>query len=277
MTMKHTKLILLFSLLFSTQAFAWSKVLNFDELSDGATEKLGFSAKTLTRASNNFSYSGNMSIEIGILQGTEGFSDWGGQMRLPPKSIPGASDLKEGSEVWYRIWYYFPAGFDFSATGAGLKLSRIHTASSSGGHEGYMTLLIRNGIGVINPIDSSFYDVNKTNGLGTNVPTGQWHAIEHYVKFHSVPGKAAYRVWQNGKLIFEDTQSTTLKSSSSEADYIYFFTYWNGGAPKTQKAYLDDMIVTTDTPSALDSHGNHFIGVGDVKLTAAPNPPILLN
>lgn len=268
-TMKHFTLLLIFSLFLSSEAYAWTRIFDLEGMALSET-KLGFAAKSLTKLSNQHVHGGNMSLEMGITAGDTGFHTFGAELALPPiKQFPGASPLGEGSELWYRVWYYFPNGFDFTSGGAGLKLSRIHTSSG-----GYMTLLIRNGLKAISEVGgAAFYSSQQTKSLGSMVPTGQWHAIEHYVKLHSQAGKGIYRIWQNGNLIFEDTQNPTLANSSSVADRLYLFTYWNDGAPKTQSLYVDDWVVTTDRPGNTDSHGNPFIGIGNAQILASPNPP----
>jgi hypothetical protein len=208
-----------------------------------------------------------MSSEVGIAQGDT--NNMGGSFNFP-------TALGEGEEVWVRGYLYFPAGFDFSASGQGLKTLRIHVKTSSGGNEGYHDVLINNGLTVGSEIGNPQFAPNNPsrNSIGQPITTGKWHAIEMYVKYSATPGKGVYRVWQNGNLIFEDKLTHTLRSSSSKADFIYLFTYWNGGAPKTQKAYVDDFIVTNQRPSNTDAHGNPYIGVsGTVSITPPPNPP----
>ncbi len=208
--------------------------------------------------------------KFSIDAGTDGWSNWGGTYKFPTK-------LTEGDQIWFRAYVYFPVGFDYSATGLGLKTMRIHTSSPSGANEGYFDILISNvggGISIGSEVSSATFYSNNPRSIwenqGTKTPKGVWQALEMYVKFSSVPGNGIFRVWQNGKLIFEDTKSFTLRTASSTSDLIYFFTYWNGNAPKTQSAYIDDVIVTTEIPNKIDSHGNRFIGTKYIS-PKAPN------
>jgi hypothetical protein len=97
-------------------------------------------------------------------------------------------------------------------------------------------------------------------GIGAQTTTGTWHSYEQYVKFSNTPGKGIFRFWQDGNLIFEDKVTPTL-GVSAQADFIYLFTYWNGDAPKSQSAYVDDIVITSATPNNHDAAGNPFIGL----------------
>ncbi len=144
-------------------------------------------------------------------------------------------------------------------------MMRIHTANQSSSNEGYVDVLIGGGgLNVATEVTPDYFANNASwKNLGMPVVTEQWMAVEQYVKLSSVPGQAIYRVWQDGQLIKEDLQTKTLRSSSSMSDFAYLFSYWNGSAPKTQVAYVDDVYITNETPGALDAAGNAFIGLTD--------------
>jgi hypothetical protein len=280
MTMKHITLVCIASFLYSAQVSAWTKTFDWEGFPNASRDNAGMALMRNAETSNKYAHSGNMSLEIGVVKGD---SKFGGSFGLPPKAVDGPSgerwaemslpDIKEGDEFWYRIWYYFPTGYDFTTDSSqGLKMSRIRTQGSGGGFEGSIDILIDSGITLGNEIKNALPS-SQRNSQGSMVPRGKWHAIESYTKFSSVPGKSIRRVWQDGKLIFEDKQSPTLKTSKSTAAQMFLFTYWNGSAPKTQQCYMDDMVFTTDTPTNKDSSGNSYIGVGNVAFIAKPNPP----
>ncbi len=209
--------------------------------------------------------------KVSIDAATDGWGDWGGSYKFPTK-------LTEGDQIWFRAYVYFPVGFDYSASGEGLKIMRIHTVSPGGANEGYFDILISNvggGISIGSEVSApAFYNNNPRptwENQGSKTAKGVWQALEMYVKSSSIPGNGIFRVWQNGKLIFEDTKTSTLRTATSASDLIYFFTYWNGNAPKTQSAYIDDVIITTETPNKIDSHGNRFIGAKYIS----PKAPVL--
>lgn len=282
--MKHITSIFLVALFYSSQVSAWTKTFDWEDYPDDSRNTLGLNAFKYTKVSRERAHNSNASLEMGIQTGQDGWNEFGATFDLPPAKVDGPNgerlvpmslpDIKEGDELWYRIWYYFPEGFDFSTDSSqGLKISRLRTASSGGQFEASVGLLIDSGgITIGNEVESKLPSTER-NSQGVQVPRGEWHAIEHYLKFSSVSGKGVRRVWQNGKLIFEDKQSATLETSTSIAAQMFLFTYWNGGAPKSQICYLDDMVFTTDRPSNTDSHGNPYLGIGNVQFVAPPNPP----
>jgi len=215
------------------------------------------------------SINGTQVAVASIERGDQGFGRWGGAFDFP--------DLSEGQEIWFRVFIYYPIGFDFTISrGVGLKTLRIHTASSTGSNEGYFDMLSNGikGITVGSEITSDFFENNaRWKAIGSPIITGRYHAYEQYVKFSSEPGKGIYRVWQDGKLVFEDTQTKTMRSTTSVSDFIYIWSYWNGNAPKSQEAYLDYVVITNETPVTKDKNGNPYIGLGGVELFTTPNPP----
>jgi hypothetical protein len=121
----------------------------------------------------------------------DGFGSWGGSFDYP--------SLHQGDEIWFRIYVYLPSGFDTSCTQcAGLKMMRIHTAAPSLSNEGYLDALIGgSGINVGSEVTPEYYNNNPNwKNLGVTVPTGEWMAVEQYVKFSSVVGQGVYRVWR---------------------------------------------------------------------------------
>ena len=282
-TILLTRLFALFITIFSSsQVSAWKLEADFEKGSIGteAQGDDGFSdAFTNTYYSNEKSHTGNKSAKSTIKVGTTGWPDFGGSFKFP-------TQLTEGKEVWIRLWVYYPTGFSFNCGGCtqGVKFMRVHTKSSSGTHEGYHSVLISSEslINVDNSLAGVTTELYQNNGpwpyekmrnIGSKVTLGTWHAFEQYFKFSGTPGKGIYRVWEDGKLIFDDKLTRTLISSTSSADFIYIWTYWNEKASQTQSAYIDDVLITNERPSNLDSHGNPFIGVGNVKFIAPPGPP----
>ena len=157
-----------------------------------------------------------------------------------------------------------------------MKFLRFHTASANGANEGYNDWYITGS----HPEDSTpfkwiyegeqrWVDVgNSTDRIRRRV----WETYEMYVRFDNVSvadgGMAIIRLWKNGRLIVEINNRKTLSASTTFSDLAYIFTYWNGGSPKTQSMYVDNIILTSDRPIRQDSNGNFFIGV-----PSTPPPP----
>ncbi len=241
--------------------------------SDAFTGEAGNS--TYTTENNNPAW-GNQCCNAHAIKGDEGFGKWGGGVDLP--NIP----TTEGSEFWFKGDFYFPAGFDWTAGGVGLKTLRVNLKTSSGAHVGYYDVLINGGSGATatgitstyGEVVPSFFTVPgngypdynyKSNGPAFG--HDEWVTIEMYVKMSTVDGAGAFRTWINGKLSYELTSLKTVPANNDYLDFVYVFTYWNASGTtlypnKTQDCQIDNLIFTTETPSGLDSHGNPMIGPG---------------
>jgi len=273
----HFKIAALLSLFFcSLSAHAWTINSDFESgnvgdkaLGAGAFNE-AFKYTVLSKEFINQNGS-TQSAKVGIDAGTDGWADWGGAYTFP-------SNIPEGGEIWFRAYIYYPANFDFTATGQGLKTLRIHVKNNATGiGEGmFDALTTKSGLSVGSEVASVAYYANnprsKWANQGVPVAKGEWHAIEMYVKYIAAPNSGIFRVWQDGKLIFEDTLTYTMKTKDSVSDFIYFYTYWNGNAPKTQSCYIDDVVITSDTPNNVDAKGNRYIGLKYI----APKPATVI-
>jgi len=265
---KRITLFLLLLFAHSQTTVAWTVSADFESGAIGSPAEgpSGFAtSRDNTFFSNNYSRNGSKSAKAGINAGSE--SGMGGTFFFDVK--PG-----QGDELWWSCSVFFPSGFDYSATGAGLKLMRVQVYNAGGTSEGYHNMLIKgDGISITSQVSNEDLTANNPvrHGLGGSVSKNNWHTFETYFKFST--GKGIWRIWRNGNLIFEDEETYTLKTSGAKAERALIFTYWNGSAPKTQAAYIDDCVVTSDTPSKYDSSGNPFIGVGASSGVAPPKSP----
>ena len=189
-------------------------------------------------------FDGARAVQMSIDKGSFGSGTWGANVNYP-------SLLGEGSEAWLRVATYFPANFMWAQVK--LKFLRFHTPS------GYVdTYILNNGqFSYDNEVAGTS---TQAKPIGQPVQKGKWETYEQYVKFSSVPGQGVYRLWQNGKLVYEDKTLRTLPNSSATSDMALIFTYWNQAAPQTQSMYIDDIVWTSTRPSCVDDHGNYMIG-----------------
>lgn len=220
-------------------------------------------ALPMSKYSTEIARSGNKSAKVDFVQGSTGSPGsgmgTGGVVTYPAR-------VYEGGEVWGRAYYYFSTPWSWTCSPVVKMLRGARVASSSGGHLGYHSvfagstgaILLSNEVGGTQPNSGVTWDV------------GKWQCIEMYVKLHHDPAQAIFRIWKNGQLIIEN-RTRTLQNSSDYADFGYIFTYWNGGHPQNQIAYIDDVIFTNETPANRDSHGNPMIGCG-----GGTNPPGVL-
>ncbi len=283
--MKHTISLAILLTLFTTPAFSWVITADFEEGNVGNNAQLPTTQDAFHGTADNSKiagspvYSGSQSASVLALAGETGFGRWGGSFDFP--------DLKQGDQIWWKVNVFYPSGWDFtSRSGEGMKFMRIHTRSAGNANEGYHHTFIDGGStgGTLNigtEVDTSFWDNNPIwpendpnypRDLGASVERDQWITYEMQIKFHSEANQGIYRVWQDGILIFEDLKTPTLRSSTSSSDFVYFYTYWNDGAPKTQTSYVDGIVLTNEIPSKKDAHGNPFIGVSTSVPVSAPAP-----
>lgn len=90
-----------------------------------------------------------------------------------------------------------------------------------------------------------------------------WESYEFAVTLDTVSvdkgGQGRVKFSRNGILIADITDHTTLKNADAYSHRALLFTYWNGGSPKDQHMYADEIIITNETPSERDSHGNYYL------------------
>ena len=263
--------------------FAWTLSPDFASMKSG-TQGCGLAGSggsTIVAASGSAlsglasSTSSNV-CQMSVTGGSTAFGQWGGILTFPNK-------LSRGTEIWMRVRTYFPSGFNYNSTGEGgvLKFLRVKTESSAAVHEGYSNWLIM-------PEGSSpSYDWIMEGNSPQNiyfgstsdaVQRGVWETWEMYLKLDNVPmsqgGTARARLYKNGKLLKDIQDQETLMTATSKATDFYLFTYWNGGAPKSQSMFIDSMTVTTDTPSNRDANNFPYLGMTKGTTTViAPNPP----
>ncbi len=260
----------------SGAANAWTLEHTMDNVSVGSHAGEGFFDPV--KSSADVAYSGNRSAKLPVSGGTDAWGSFGGVFMFP-------SALQRGGEAWFRVRVYWPSGFDYTAPGAGgrLKFLRLHTQTSGGANIGYDDIYI-NGPGS-NPQFQYIYETVDQwvplGGAAEQIKFNVWETYEFYVKFDTVPvsqgGQARVRFWKNGNLVRDISDKVTLSQSTGKIDSALLFTYWNGNAPKTQSLYVDDVVVTSDTPPGRDAQGNPFIGLGaggpSVPNPTRPNPP----
>lgn len=194
--------------------------------------------------------------KISVKKNETGFGKWGGDWRFPEK-------LGKGDRVWFSVHTYFPADFDHYSYGEGgrLKFLRISTKSPSGKGEGHNDLYI-NTKGDYSPYrfiyegEQRWVNVGKREDL---IEKDTWENFQMSITFDSISkdegGMAEVLIWKNGKRLAHITNRKTLAHDDTVATRALLFTYWNGGAPKAQSMYIDQVTVTTKIPSWEDQEG----------------------
>lgn len=223
----------------------------FDELASGAS---------YTREQH---YAGEQSAALRVEKGTDGWESFGGRRFLPAQHRVG-----RGGELWIRVRVFFPPGFSFAAD-PWLKFLRVDTGRGDT-HEGYDDWYLDDpdaGDPAHVFISEVSGEPSRRCGRSTDGPRrGRWETYEMYLRFDDVAaragGSARVRFWKDGLLLCDIDDLATLATPSSSASAFLFSTYWNGGAPRTQQMYLDDVVITSRRPAARDAHGNPQLGMG---------------
>jgi hypothetical protein len=108
---------------------------------------------------------------------------------------------------------------------------------------------------------------NVVAGLpGADDPApGIWETYELYQALDEVAGaeggRSRTRFWKNGRLLLDSGAYATLKSRDHEVRFLEIVGYWNGGAPRTQVFWVDDIRVQNYAPARRDDFGNRYLGV----------------
>jgi hypothetical protein len=151
---------------------------------------------------------------------------------------------------------------------------RTHVRDGGGNHAGYTSVITNNwAVPYANcETCNDGQGLNIYQGAMAGFETGRWQAVEMYVKFS--PGDGIVRLWIDGQLRAEQTGIATAASDGDLMDYAYFMGYWNGRCGQDQVMYLDDLVITTDTPENQDASGNPMIGdYSGPSANAAPAAP----
>lgn len=290
-----SKLLLTFLVIISSQdSLAFTAKISGEEgaLGEKAEAKncraLGGEAFTTNAGqsvySNERTYSGDRSIKMTVNRGSQGFGTFGGTLQFNKCKHIGGRDLRKGDEVWLRVRMLFPEDFEFNrGRNKFIRFRAYNMINGKKVSEGYDDLYINghpeqknfNPFWFIFEGEANWYTVGEREDF---FEFGEWKTIELYLKFDnkkkSQGGDARVRIWVDGKLIGDTGERRTLKTPTSYVPYVNIFTwYGNEGSPKTQSLYMDDFVLTTDTPSAKDGNGNHYIGMGDSMIKSAPKPP----
>lgn len=195
-----------------------------------------------------------------IKKGKYGFGYWGGGWKFP-------QFVYAGQTIWFSVHTFFPEGFDHYSYGQGgrLKFLRIRTRDRDGNHQGYNDLYIDQK-GSTNPFRWIYEGEQKWSLVGSpedQIKTGVWENYQMAITLDSVSkdngGQAEVFIWKNGDLLIHETSRITLADSEGYADTALLFTYWNGGSPKDQFMYVDEINITTKKPIGVDSKGNSLV------------------
>jgi hypothetical protein len=199
-------------------------------------------------------------VKMQIQKGEEGYGNWGGVFPYPK--------TYKGETIWFLVHTYMPLEFDHYAYSAGnrLKFLRLQTLTAAGNNIGYNDIYF-DMKSASNPFAYIYEGENAwvTIGGASEYPVKDtWESYEIAVTLDNVSvdngGKGQVRFWKNGVLLKNITNRITLRDANAYSDRALLFTYWNGGSPKDQFMYADEITVTNEQPSQVDAQGNRYVG-----------------
>jgi len=234
----------------------------FETYDDGASlsNSKPFGAAGRTTASGQQAHRGRQSARMAIHEGDRGgFGRWGGIVPIKPA-------LPRGSEIWVRLYVFWPRQFEFIAA-PWMKFIRLHNQTGDGRNGGYNDLYVDQADGT-GPVLRTIKETHDRWMIydGPALPRDRWECYEVYLFVHDksveAGGKGRFRVWRDGKLIFDRTDVPTISSADGVIDYLYLFTYWNNEQPPTNHLFVDDLVIATSAspPPGRDAAGNVFVG-----------------
>lgn len=240
----------------------------------------GAAGKTLYNSDESFT--GSQSAEVNTTAGEQGFGNFGGIIEFESCSKYGGRRLVKGDEIWVRLRIKFPIGWEYDPTGLNKFLRfRVFHDDPAPISEGYNDLYIDGNIGrFATPFvyifegegGQEWFPIGVADDLFT---LGKWHTVEFYLFLDNIKGTSTgnsmVRFWMDGILLGETNDRNTLGQADSYIDRFQLFTWWsNDGAEKSQKVFIDDLVITTEIPPNRDLLGNPMIGTNDPP---APSPP----
>lgn len=249
----------------------------------GTTDPRGCQTDVITRKLGKSS-----SCKIGINSGATGTPDtptdgtFGGDLLFTA-----TNQVSFDGQVWFGVWMYFPAGFDFSTSTDGLLLFRLGNDQTAN----YVEIRLKHGGGSghtgyeLTWPDETVTDARHdftadSSGL---ISDDTWHFFQFYSNNKDIGADAAQRLWIDGILLWElvddaarhleaagsgalvdftaDEAIPTATNTSNKFDELKVLNDWEGGAPASQVLYCQSVVWTQDALGLLgeDSEGNKFI------------------
>lgn len=203
-----------------------------------------------------------------------------------------------GTDLWLRMYVYFPSDFCFSygSNGDGWGATKWFRVQSTAGRS---TIELGSGGGSLSNANYAFKagptcgstigmfgDINEMGAAtspfpkwtpelgGKAIQRGVWQALQ--VQWHFGDGASGFiRGWIDDVYLGQSNH-TTLPAGARVTDLV-LGDYWNGGFPKDQAFYIDEIVVSTQAPNTVDSGGRPFISpktrVADFGDVVPPLPP----
>ncbi len=214
-------------------------------------------------------HSGNLSIRVHFRDEKNGY---GGYQNLPKAVTPGET-------VWYRVYLYMPSTLSLSygdVSGDGFGWNKFLVMAKLDHGSPRMYVQPRSSYKV-DFGQSGFYGTGlyvNHDGLGSGYchlqqstytfPRDKWFALQ--MAWHVATDSSAWiREWSDDKFIGQCDGAGQVPSGYDVQSWG-IGDYWNGGAwiknGSTADFWIDDVVVTVQSPNTTDSGGRPFIDPG---------------
>ena len=232
---------------------AWTKTANFESGTVGVAAQgvsgFDYAGSATTFSSDRAAPGGGMRSAKGVWSaGDDGWGVVHGEMAYP-------SPVTTSQQIWMRGYYYFQSPWNWGTNH--VKIFRMGVDPS----RGWMSII---GVGGLittsdepeNVCGPDVFDADTSASFDIDA----WQSLEMY--FNMSTTNPIFRVWKNGILIYNRVglppHITCAAGDTSSLSNM--MNTWNGGAPQTQTQYMDEFVITTDTPAARDVANNPMIG-----------------
>jgi len=245
----------------------WAVHYSFDDRVLG-TVPPGFFAGTPPRSgttvTNEQAKFGTQSARLSIQEGTDGWGSWGGTLVFPRRAV-------RGETIRVRAFFWIPAEFRTRPPGSSERNKFLRMTTNSLENRPYSNDLAWNSRPMTNaqPYSWCYEGGGYTDfyrNLGSPIQSNAWESIEWAMVLDNVSmqdgGMARVLVWKNGILVADIQDVITINRVHGWAFQLRFFTYWNDKAPKDEYLYVDEITITTKTPTLTDDAGNPYLGTG---------------
>jgi hypothetical protein len=196
-----------------------------------------------------------------------GQSYFGGRFRTPNMNVGDTGDL------WIRQALYFPQGFCFGYGAGGdgwgaTKWIRVEFDDgnpSTGGPGSRLTLELGNFASNACNSATEIWGAAREYAGTTNcqpasfpaLETGAWRMVQWHTHF-AADGSGFIRFWLDDEFLGQ-WDGQTLPSSLPKIDFVQYGDYWNGTPFQDVEWYMDDVIMSSETPDTLDAGGRPYI------------------
>ena len=257
MIIRRFLLTLIAAFVVPLNSYAWELSRNFnsarigekaDHAIDGFDEAGGHSFYSKTQVAE-----GNSAAILNVEKGITGWATWGGVIKFP-------SNLYAGDELWYQMYIYIPSSFRIKTDQGSLKFIRFkgmyQGADGKPQGDGMVDIQIldegssNNAFRMIK--ERAFEGGWKYFGRAEDFQKDRWHKVSVHLTVGHVPvaegGQSSVKIWLNDELVTDEKSMKTLAVKGAYLDYLYLFTYWNGGAPQDQYLWVDDIRIASTKP-----------------------------